>query len=148
MTHASADARAAQRAPAWAPGVFLLGCAPVVADLLFGAIQLSTIVALVPAIATYGCAALLIRGFARGRGAGVGNGADLGRCLRGDRRVPDRADLAGAHDRATSKLGPGPRGELDLPDVGALARLVDAAAAYGSVTCSCSAAWPAAKTAR
>lgn len=70
MTHVSTDVRTAQRTPVWAPAVFLLGCAPVVADLLFGAIQLTTIVALVPALATYGCAALLIRGCARQRGAG------------------------------------------------------------------------------
>lgn len=54
----------------WAPRLFLLLCAPVVVDLLFGATQASSIVALVPETLTYGCAALLIRGLARHRGAG------------------------------------------------------------------------------
>ncbi|MVU83870.1 hypothetical protein GPX89_42410 [Nocardia sp. ET3-3] len=39
-------------------------------DLLFGATQATTLVALIPETLTYGCAALLIRGLARERGAG------------------------------------------------------------------------------
>lgn len=53
-----------------APVVFLVVCAPVVVDLLFGATQLTTIAGLIPEITTYGFAALLIRGFARRLGAG------------------------------------------------------------------------------
>jgi hypothetical protein len=53
-----------------APRLFLLLCAPVVVDLLFGATQASSIVALVPETLTYGCAALLVRGLARHRDAG------------------------------------------------------------------------------
>lgn len=57
-------------ARAWVPGLFLLVCAPVVVDLLFGATQLTTIVALIPETTTYGFAALLIRGCARRRNVG------------------------------------------------------------------------------
>lgn len=61
---------ATPRGRGWRPRLFLLVCAPVVVDVLFGAIQLSSIVALVPTVLTYGCAALLIRGLARRGGAG------------------------------------------------------------------------------
>lgn len=50
-----------------APIIVLLLLAPVVVDVLFGAIQITTLVALVPTIPTYGCAALLIRGVVRTR---------------------------------------------------------------------------------
>lgn len=55
---------------AWAPQFFLLVCAPVVVDLLFGATQLITLQALIPETLTYGCAALLIRGLARDHNVG------------------------------------------------------------------------------
>jgi hypothetical protein len=61
---------ATTRLPGRTSGVFLLVCGPVVVDLLFGATQLSSIVALVPEVLTYGCAAVLIRGLARRSGAG------------------------------------------------------------------------------
>lgn len=54
----------------WPPRLFLLLCAPVVVDLLFGAVQLSTLAALVPTVLTYGCAALLVQSAARRYGAG------------------------------------------------------------------------------
>jgi hypothetical protein len=50
--------------------VFLLLCAPVAVDLLFGATQASTVIALLPENLRYGCATLLIRGLARHRNAG------------------------------------------------------------------------------
>lgn len=53
-----------------APLALLIVSAPVIVDLLFGATQLSTIVALVPEVLTYGCAAALIRTLARRNGAG------------------------------------------------------------------------------
>lgn len=64
------DGEGVRRPPSWKPVLFLLVCAPTVVDVLFGATQLSSIVALVPEVFTYGCAALLIRGFARDRNAG------------------------------------------------------------------------------
>lgn len=64
------DTRRDQRSTNWAPSAFLFLCAPIVVDLLFGATQASSIVALLPEALTYGCAALLIRGLARQRDAG------------------------------------------------------------------------------
>src|SRR5437763_1328614 len=54
----------------WGPPLFLIVCAPVVVDVLFGATSVSNIVALVFEVPTYGLAALLIREVARRRGAG------------------------------------------------------------------------------
>jgi hypothetical protein len=68
MTRGPALAR--RRPSAWKPACFLLLCAPVVVDLLFGATQVNTLVALIPETLTYGCAALLIRGLARHHRAG------------------------------------------------------------------------------
>lgn len=53
----------------WVPLAFLILSAPVIVDLVFGATQLTTIVALVPEVLTYGCAAALIRTLARRQGA-------------------------------------------------------------------------------
>src|SRR5262245_21637843 len=69
MTDAGQTAPGPGRQP-WGPWLFLLLCAPVVVDLLFGAVQVHTLVALIPTVLTYGCAALLIRGVARRKGAG------------------------------------------------------------------------------
>lgn len=70
MAKQTAEPPGRSRVRAWAPALFLLVCAPVVVDLLFGATQLTSIVAVIPETGTYGCAALLIRDCARRRGAG------------------------------------------------------------------------------
>ena len=53
-----------------APVITLLLLAPIAGELLFGSTRLTAAFALVPQVGTWGCAALLIRHFARGRGWG------------------------------------------------------------------------------
>ncbi len=62
-----------QTQPSWkrlGPVIALIVLSPVIAELLFGAIRISTLFALIPATGAWGCGALLIREFVRRRKQG------------------------------------------------------------------------------